>query len=105
MSYRSSQPIVTSRSRSSDRWPRTTSRRGARDGAPVEVFSFGDHGEALVFLIDALRDLEENEPKASVALLARFDDADMYYEGMEKAGWTSYVAWQTRTSAPPPASR
>ena len=88
VSYRSSQPIVDFALKvlgplaEDDEPP-----RGARDGAPVEVFSFGDHGEALVFLIDALRDLEENEPKASVALLARTPEAaDMYYEGMEKAG-------------------
>jgi len=88
VSYRSTQPIVDFALKGlgplaeDDEPP-----RGSRDGAPVEVFSFGDHGECLVFLVDALRELENSEPKASVALLARSPDmADLYYEGLEKAG-------------------
>ena len=88
VSYRSTQPIVDFALKvlgplAEDEEP----PRGARDGAPVEVFSFGDHGEALAFLVDGLRDVEANEPKASIALLARSPDvADLYYQGLEKAG-------------------
>jgi DNA helicase-2/ATP-dependent DNA helicase PcrA len=88
VSYRSTQPIVDFALRvlgplaEDDEPP-----RGSRDGTPVEVFSFAAHGEALVFLVDALRELEESEPKASVALLARSPQvADLYYQGLEKAG-------------------
>ena len=88
VSYRSTRPIVDFALKvlgplAEDDDPPTASR----DGAPVEVFSFGDHGEALAFLVDSLRDLEASEPRASVALLTRQPDmADLYYRGLEKAG-------------------
>lgn len=59
----------------------------AREGAPVELFRFGDHGEAVAFLAEALRELELAEPLASVALLSRTPEtADLYYQGMRQAG-------------------
>ncbi len=88
VSYRSTRPIVDFALKvlgplAEDDDPPTASR----DGGPVEVFSFGDHGEALAFLVDSLRDLEASEPRASVALLTRQPDmADLYYKGLEKAG-------------------
>ncbi len=40
-----------------------------RDGPPVELFRFTDHGAAVAFLADALKDLFQAEPLASVVLL------------------------------------
>jgi DNA helicase II / ATP-dependent DNA helicase PcrA len=58
-----------------------------RDGVPVEVLPFGDHGECLAFLADALRALADKEPHASVALLGRdADTAELYWDGLSKAG-------------------
>lgn len=58
-----------------------------RDGVPVEVLPFGDHGECLAFLADALRALGQKEPHASVALLARDPaTAELYWSGLEQAG-------------------
>lgn len=57
-----------------------------RHGAAVEMFRFGDPGEAVAFLADALRDLASEEPLASVALIARFPgQATLYFQGLERA--------------------
>jgi DNA helicase-2/ATP-dependent DNA helicase PcrA len=58
----------------------------ARSGEPVELHAFGDMGEAVAFLADALRALAGREPTASVALIARFpEQADAYYGGLSRA--------------------
>lgn len=56
-----------------------------RSGAPVEMYSFGHSGDALAFLAEALRELIQDEPTASVALVARYpEQADVYYEGLKR---------------------
>lgn len=58
----------------------------ARPGEPVELHEFGDLGEAVAFLGDALRNLMAREPTASCALIARHpEQADAYYEGLKRA--------------------
>jgi len=58
----------------------------SRSGAEVEVLSFQDHGECIVFLADSLRALAEAEPTANVALLARTPEtAEMYWAGLSRA--------------------
>jgi DNA helicase-2/ATP-dependent DNA helicase PcrA len=58
----------------------------ARSGAPVELHEFGDVGEAVAFLGDALRALMGREPSASVAVIARYpEQADAYLEGLRRA--------------------
>jgi DNA helicase-2/ATP-dependent DNA helicase PcrA len=57
-----------------------------RTGAPVEAFRFPAVGAAVAFLAEALRDLGQREPRATVALLARHpEQADRYYEGLRRA--------------------
>ncbi|MCA9493440.1 MAG: AAA family ATPase, partial [Myxococcales bacterium] len=57
-----------------------------RDGPPVELFRFTDHGQAVAFLGDALKELVAHEPMASVALLAPDDTtAALYAEGLRAA--------------------
>ena len=52
-----------------------------RDGAPVELHTFGDPGAAASFLAAALRDLSVREPMASIALVTRHPwQADVYHE-------------------------
>ncbi len=64
--------------------------QASRPGVPVEAFSFGDPGEAVVFLADALRDLITQEPLASVALIARYPaQAEMYYQALRGAEITA----------------
>jgi DNA helicase II / ATP-dependent DNA helicase PcrA len=60
--------------------------RTVRDGPPVELFRFTDHGACVAFLGDALRGLLEAEPRANVALIAPdAAKARMYHRGLERA--------------------
>jgi DNA helicase-2/ATP-dependent DNA helicase PcrA len=57
-----------------------------RSGAPVELFCFGHTGNAVAFLSEALRELMNDEPKASVAIVTRFpEQADTYFAGLTRA--------------------
>lgn len=57
-----------------------------RDGPPVEVFRFTDHGACVAFLAEALTDLLHAEPLASVAVLApNFERASLYYNGLKRS--------------------
>jgi len=57
-----------------------------RRGAPVEAFRFSAVGAAVAFLAEALRDLSVREPRATVALLARYpEQADRCYDGLRRA--------------------
>jgi len=57
-----------------------------RNGAPVELFTFGHTGDALAFLGESLRELIQTEPSASVAVVTRYpEQADVYYEGLKRA--------------------
>jgi len=58
----------------------------ARPGEPVELHEFGDLGEAVAFLGDALRNLMAREPTASCAVIARHpEQADAYFDGLKQA--------------------
>ena len=58
----------------------------AREGAPVGFFRFGEVGEAVAFLAEALRSLMQREPTASIALIARYpQQADIYFESLRIA--------------------
>lgn len=58
----------------------------ARPGEPVELHEFGDLGEAIAFLGDALRNLMAREPTASCAVISRHpEQADAYFEGLRRA--------------------
>ena len=57
-----------------------------RRGAPVEAFRFSAVGAAVAFLAEALRDLLVREPRATVALLARYpEQADRTFDGLRRA--------------------
>lgn len=58
----------------------------ARRGEPVELHEFGDLGEAVAFLGDALRNLMAREPTASCAVIARHpEQAEAYFDGLRRA--------------------
>jgi DNA helicase-2/ATP-dependent DNA helicase PcrA len=60
--------------------------QATRGGAPIELFEFGHSGEAVAFLGEALRGLMASEPRASVAVIARYpEQADLYYQGLQNA--------------------
>lgn len=57
-----------------------------RHGAPVELFVRSETGDSVAFLAEALRDLSIAEPRASVAVVARYpEQADLYYEGLKRS--------------------
>jgi DNA helicase-2/ATP-dependent DNA helicase PcrA len=54
-----------------------------RGGAPVELFRFQHSGEAVGLLGEALRELMHAEPRASIAVIARYpEQADLYFKGL-----------------------
>lgn len=56
-----------------------------RHGAPVQAFRFGEIGEAVAFLGEALRSLLSREPSASVVLISRYQaTADAYFRGLSR---------------------
>jgi len=50
-----------------------------REGPPVELFQFTDHGACVAFLADALKELIRDEPLASVAVLTTGSDLSAIY--------------------------
>jgi len=61
--------------------PRTT-----RDGPPVELFRFSEHGACVAFLAEELRRLQRAEPLANVALLTpNAALSKLYARGLEQA--------------------
>jgi DNA helicase II / ATP-dependent DNA helicase PcrA len=86
LSYRSTQEIIEFAR--SVLGPLAPEEEGAatRSGAPVEVFAFGHSGEAAGFLGENLRELMQTEPRASVAVIARYpEQADIYFNALTKA--------------------
>jgi DNA helicase II / ATP-dependent DNA helicase PcrA len=60
--------------------------QATRRGATVELFRFADNGEAVGFLAEALKELIEYEPRASVAVISRHpEQADIFYQGLARA--------------------
>ncbi len=49
--------------------------RAARDGAPVEQVHFPDRAQADLFIADSVRSLATREPRATIAVLTRDEDA------------------------------
>ena len=84
VSYRSSQQIMDFSARVlGDLRDSEQPTRASRNGPPVEVFRFAASGACVVFLCDALRRLAEEEPLASVVLLAPTpEESDEVYAGL-----------------------
>ncbi len=57
-----------------------------RSGPPVELFRFSDHGAAVAFLADALKELLNDEPLASIVLLTPARELSAtYHRGLRHA--------------------
>jgi len=84
--YRSTHPIIELAQDVLGPLADPASGHAIRGGAPVELFQFVQSGEAVAYLGEALRELMQTEPRASVALIARFpEQADLYYKGLVNA--------------------
>ncbi len=86
ISYRSTQPIIDFARTVLGPLADADAPRATRDGAPVELFRFSHSGDAVGFLAESLRQLAQDEPLASVAVITRYpEQADLYYGGLKKA--------------------
>jgi DNA helicase II / ATP-dependent DNA helicase PcrA len=86
LGYRSTQEIMELAHRLVGDSPLYTGVRSVRSGAPVELHRFGDQGEAVALLAEALRSLALREPLASVAIVARhLEQARSYASALASA--------------------
>jgi DNA helicase-2/ATP-dependent DNA helicase PcrA len=86
IAYRSTREILSLARHAMGPLPVDVPAEAKRSGAPVEAFRFSAAGAAVGFLAEALRDLLLREPRATVALLARYaEQADRYYDGLRRA--------------------
>ena len=86
IAYRSTREILALARHAMGPLPIDVPAEAKRTGAPVEAFRFSAVGAAVAFLAEALRDLLLREPRATVALLARYpEQADRYFEGLRRA--------------------
>ncbi len=84
LSYRSTHEILDFSTHVLGPLKNEVSGQATRHGAPVELFKFGESGEAVGFLSEALRNLVRSEPLASVAVITRYpEQADLYFKGLK----------------------
>lgn len=86
LSYRSSKPIIEFSRSVLGHLASADAPVATREGAPVDLFMHGHTGDAVATLSEALRDLMQSEPQASVCVITRFpEQADLYYGGLQRA--------------------
>jgi DNA helicase-2/ATP-dependent DNA helicase PcrA len=86
ISYRSTEPIIEFAQGVLGHLADADAPKATRGGAPVELFRFSHSGDAVGFLAEGLRLLMQEEPLASVAVIARYpEQADMFFGGLKKA--------------------
>jgi DNA helicase-2/ATP-dependent DNA helicase PcrA len=86
LSYRSTKPIIDFSRAVLGPLASTDAPVATREGAPVDLFTHGHTGDAVATLSEALRDLMQSEPQASVAVIARYpEQADLYFGGLLRA--------------------
>jgi ATP-dependent DNA helicase UvrD/PcrA len=86
LSYRSTKPIIDFSRAVLGPLASTDAPVATREGAPVDLFTHGHTGDAVATLSEALRDLMQSEPQASVAVITRFpEQADLYFGGLQRA--------------------
>jgi DNA helicase-2/ATP-dependent DNA helicase PcrA len=85
LSYRSTQQIIDFASTVLGPLAPRAGGVATRSGAPVQIISFAHSGDTLGFLAEALRAVMQEEPLASVAVIARYpEQADVYYQGLQQ---------------------
>jgi DNA helicase II / ATP-dependent DNA helicase PcrA len=86
LSYRSTKPIIDFSRAVLGPLASADAPVATREGAPVDLFTHGHTGDAVATLSEALRDLMQSEPQASVAVITRYpEQADLYYGGLQRA--------------------
>ena len=86
LSYRSTKPIIDFSRYVLGPLASSDAPVATREGAPVDLFTHGHTGDAVATLSEALRDLMQSEPQASVAVITRYpEQADLYFGGLQRA--------------------
>ncbi|MBT3221810.1 MAG: AAA family ATPase, partial [Proteobacteria bacterium] len=87
IAHRSSRQIVEfAMSVLGDLWEDDAPPITTREGPPVELFQFTDHGAVVAFLANALKQLLDDEPHASIAVLtANRALSQLYYQGLNNS--------------------
>ena len=86
LSYRSTKPIIDFSRAILGPLASADAPVATREGAPVDLFTHGHTGDAVATLSEALRDLMQTEPQASVCVITRFpEQADLYFGGLQRA--------------------
>jgi DNA helicase II / ATP-dependent DNA helicase PcrA len=86
LSYRSTKPIIDFSRAVLGPLASSDAPVATREGAPVDLFTHGHTGDAVATLSEALRDLMQSEPQASVCVITRFpEQADLYFGGLQRA--------------------
>ena len=86
LSYRSTKPIIDFSRAVLGPLASADAPQATREGAPVDLFTHGHTGDAVATLSEALRDLMQSEPQASVAVITRYpEQADLYFGGLQRA--------------------
>ncbi|HXK20198.1 MAG TPA: ATP-binding domain-containing protein, partial [Polyangiaceae bacterium] len=86
LSYRSTKPIIDFSRAVLGPLASADAPLATREGAPVDLFTHGHTGDAVATLSEALRDLMQSEPQASVAVITRYpEQADLYFGGLQRA--------------------
>ncbi|HVY27295.1 MAG TPA: 3'-5' exonuclease [Polyangiaceae bacterium] len=86
LSYRSTKPIIDFSRAVLGPLASKDAPQATREGTPVDLFQHGHTGDAVATLAEALRDLMQSEPQASVAVITRFpEQADLYFGGLQRA--------------------
>jgi len=86
LSYRSTKPIIDFSRAVLGPLASADAPVATREGAPVDMFTHGHTGDAVATLSEALRDLMQSEPQASVCVVTRYpEQADLYFGGLQRA--------------------
>jgi DNA helicase-2/ATP-dependent DNA helicase PcrA len=86
LSYRSTKPIIDFSRAVLGPLASADAPQATREGAPVDLFTHGHTGDAVATLAEALRELMQSEPQASVAVITRYpEQADLYFGGLQRA--------------------
>jgi DNA helicase-2/ATP-dependent DNA helicase PcrA len=86
LSYRSTKPIIDFARAVLGPLASKDAPQATREGTPVDLFQHGHTGDAVATLAEALRELMQNEPQASVAVITRFpEQADLYFGGLQRS--------------------
>jgi DNA helicase-2/ATP-dependent DNA helicase PcrA len=86
LSYRSTKPIIDFARAVLGPLASSDAPVATREGTPVDLFLHGHTGDAVATLAEALRELIQSEPQASVAVITRYpEQADLYFGGLQRA--------------------